>query len=127
MAFQIGLADPTGSYGITAVQGASRATGGFTAVLPAKPRIEALDPTSGAPGTVFRFAVVSPSPNQTLSVDLYRREGGTPFFATTAGTVLTDAQARASYQVPTRADTPAGQYCLVVRPFANACASFTLR
>lgn len=126
--FQIGPTDPTGTYTVTAVQGAKRATSSFTAVLPAEPRIEALDPSSGAPGSVFRFAVVSPSPNQTLTIDLYRSDtGAVPAFTATLGTIVTDGGARGTYLIQTRSDSPVGYYCLVARPFANECASFRVR
>ncbi|MDQ4068015.1 MAG: hypothetical protein M3203_00815 [Actinomycetota bacterium] len=124
--FKLGLADPTGPYTVTAVQGGRRATASFTAVLPRAPRLETLDPTSGPPGSVFRFAVVSPAPNQGLTIDLYRGQGR-PVFTATLGTLVTDGNARATYQVPTRRDSPAGVYCLVARPFANLCASFAVR
>jgi hypothetical protein len=125
--FDLDAEAPVGSYRITAVQGAVRATGGFDGVLPDRPRIETLDPGSGSPGAIFRFAIVSPRPNQAVTIDLYRQENNRQLFAATLGRVTTDGRARASYEVPTRSDSPAGTYCLVARPFDNVCASFTVR
>ena len=119
--FGIGATDPTGRYDVTAVQGAKRATAGFTVKLPHQPLIFTLSAAKGRAGTTFRFTVVSPSPNQTVSVDLYRGHGSQ--YATTVGTVTTDGQARATYQLPTFADAPTGTYCLVARP-SNRCADF---
>ncbi len=122
--FKLGLTDPVGAYGITAVQGRVRVTGGFTAVLPDRPIIEAVPPSSGSPGTVFRFSIVSPGPTQRVTIDLYRAKT----FATTLGTIVTDARSRATYELRTRRDSPAGDYCLVARPFdPMRCASFTVR
>lgn len=69
---------------------------------------------------MFRFAVVSSSARQPLAIDLYRARAN----ATTLGSVTTDGQARANYQLSTVGDAPAGQYCLVAGPFANRCAYF---
>lgn len=118
--FPIGPTDPVGAYAITAVQGTKRAVGGFTAVLPTTPLIVTLGPMKGPPGTVFRFAVVSSSPRQTVAIDLYRSRA----YATTPGSVTTDGLARGNYRLSTVADAPAGQYCLVARPFSNRCAYF---
>ena len=122
--FDVGPADPTGDYRITAVQGAKRATGGFTVELPFKPYIATLDPTSAPAGTAFRFGVVSPTPGQSVPIDLYRQEENRFRYATTLGSVTTDDRSRASYGLTTASGTPAGTYCLVARPFAKRCAEF---
>jgi hypothetical protein len=122
--FDVGPADPTGAYTITAVQSPTRATGGFAVELPSSPFIATLDPTRAAAGTVFRFGVVSPAPRQAVSVDLYRRVDNRFRYATTVGSVTTDDRSRASYELTTAAGTPTGTYCLVARPFARRCAEF---
>ena len=111
--FELGPGDPTGDYTIAAVQGATRATGRFTAVLPFSPFIGTLDPRSAPAGTTFRFGFVSSELGQELDVRLYHRENFVFRYATTLGSVTTDQAARASYELSTATGTPTGTYCLV--------------
>lgn len=122
--FDVGPADPTGAYTITAVQGPTRATGGFAVELPSSPFIATLDPRSAAAGTIFRFGMVTPGPRQAVPIDLYRRVDNRFRYASTVGSVTTDERSSASYDLTTAAGTPSGTYCLVARPFARRCAEF---
>ncbi len=125
--FSVGVSDPTGTYRITAVQGTKRATAAFSAVLPDRTLLVTLDPTRGPKGTVFLFAMVTAAPNQTVVMDLYRGPVGRSEFVTTLGSVTTNSQARATYRLPTSSASPAGDYCLVARPFRGfGCGSFTV-
>ena len=125
--FPVGVSDPSGTYRITAVQGAKRATAAMSVVLPDRTLVMTLDPKRGPSGTVFRFTMVTAAPNQTVVMDLYRGPPRRSEFATTLGSVTTNSQGRATYRVPTTTASPAGDYCLVARPFhGRGCAAFTV-
>ena len=125
--FALGPTDPVGPYVISATQGTNKAVGGFTAVLPRRSLLVTLEPTSGPPGAVFHFALVTPSANQTVPIDLYRRDGSKFVYATTLGPVTSDSRARGSYDLPTTPQSPTGSYCAVARPFGGfRCAGFTV-
>jgi len=130
VSFVVGLTKPTGAYGITAVQGPKIAKASFVVGLPEAAFIEAIDPSTGSPGSMFRFVVVTPSAGQSVSIDLYRTRGSSGAFVTSVGAVTTDSTARASFGLPTTSASPVGDYCLVARPFhlfPHGCAFFTLR
>lgn len=123
--FGVTTSDPTGTYRITATQGSRVATASFTVVLPFLPVIGTAGPTSGSPGTTFRFAVVSAAPAQDVPLDVYRRnEVGRFSYITTAGTVRTN-ETKAFYDLTTSPDDPPGEYCLATRG-TGSCASFVL-
>jgi len=116
-------AGPTGFYNVTAVQGTTREERGFT-VVPDVPRIVSTDPKAGPPGTTFRFEVESPFSYEPVVLDLYEREIG--YLATLLSTT-TDHEGKAMHELRTQSDSPAGNYCVAIRPWDGICASFVVR
>jgi len=114
---------PTGFYRVTATQGTTELQDGFT-VVPKGPRIGVANPREGSPGTTFRFEVVSPFPYEPAVLDLYGPDG---IYLTTLASITTDGEGRVPYEIRTHSDSPAGKYCVVVRPAAGNCAEFEVR
>lgn len=117
----VAVLDPVGAYAITVTQGEETAATNVNVTLPHQPVVEALDPSDAPAGSTFRFAVASPTPGQTVALDLYRGID----YATTLPPARTDGSGRFVYELPTLADDPPGSYCIRTRA-QYACASFRL-
>ena len=107
--------DPLGKYEVAATQGARKGTGTFTVSAASTPRMVAIEPSRGAPGTTFRFGLAGFVARSTVDLHLYRSEGnGTHSYLTTVPAVM-DGQGQTILSIPTASDDPKGSYCILRR------------
>ena len=107
--------DPLGTYQVSASQGTRQGTGTFTVAAASTPRTVGIEPTSGAPGTAFRFALAGFGAGSVVDLYLYRGEGNGIYRYLTTVTVTMDGNGQTILNFPTRADDPKGSYCFVRR------------
>ena len=107
--------DPVGRYEVAATQGARTGTGTFTVSAASAPRMVAIEPSGGPPGTAFRFGLAGFVARSVVELYLYRSVGnGAHTYLTTAKAVMDD-QGQTILSIPTAADDPKGSYCLIRR------------
>ena len=96
------------------------------------PRVHAVTPVSGPPGSTFRIAFAGFPPESEIGLDLYQYvDANTYAYLTTLPPPVTDALGETIYELPTAAGDPDGLYCVVYRlpsevPHTHCDASFTL-
>ena len=107
--------DELGTYGITAAQGRRRGKGSFDLGLATSPRSVAIEPSTGPPGTTFRFGFAGFAEDSVVDVYLYQAEGKGSYTYRTVIPTAVDDIGQAVLSIPTGADDPPGQYCLIRR------------
>jgi hypothetical protein len=112
--FHLELYAPTGTYRVTAEQGATTQSALFEVQQPPVASLEVRPPTSGPPGTAFTIELAGFSPGTSAVVDVYSGEG-TFAYVTTRPCQPTDTEGRAVLVLSTSPADPSGIYCFVVR------------
>jgi hypothetical protein len=112
--FLLDLYAPTGTYEITAQQGARVQYASFEAAQPPVPWLRVRPPTNGSPGDAFTVELAGFASGTPAIVDVYTGEG-TFTYVTSLSSRPTDAVGRAELVVATTPEDPVGIYCFVVR------------
>jgi hypothetical protein len=112
--FLLELYAPTGTYEITAQQGATVQHASFEVAQPPVALLRVRPPTSGSPGDAFTVDLAGFPSGTPAVVDVYTGEG-TFTYVTSLSSRPTDAEGRAELVVSTATADPVGIYCFVVR------------
>jgi hypothetical protein len=112
--FLLELYAPTGTYEITAQQGAIVQYASFEAAQPPVALLRVRPPTNGSPGDSFTVELAGFASGSPAIVDVYTGDG-TFTYVTSLSSAPTDAEGRAELVVSTTPADPGGIYCFVVR------------
>jgi len=107
--------DPLGNYEVSATQGTLKGTGRFGVSAASTPRMVGIEPSSGPPGTTFRFGIAGFAPNSVVDLYLYRAEGNGSYRYLTKVPVTMDGLGQTVFSFPTARDDPKGSYCMLRR------------
>ena len=107
--------DELGSYRVTAVQGRRTGKGDFTVGPATSPRSVNIEPSSGPPGTTFRFGFAGFGEDSVVDVFLYKEAARGRYDYLTAIPTVTDGLGQAILAIPTVPGDQVGTYCLIRR------------
>lgn len=107
--------DELGTYRVTASQGGRTAWGSFDVGPATSPRTVVIEPSTGPPGTTFRFGFAGFGEDSVVDVYLYRGEGRGRYLYLTAIPTAMDDLGQAVLGIPTAPDDPPGAYCIIRR------------
>jgi tetratricopeptide (TPR) repeat protein len=119
---------PVGEYRVSAKQANQIFFARLTVETPSRPRIGALLPLEGTPGTVFSLGMAGFEPYESIDVAVFRgsedghaAESQYALIGVTEFSVTVDGTGSAVLSLPSEQSTAPGWYCFVPRSQGDAC------